>query len=222
MLGDAVTPAKYHFIRNNDRVSERAMRKDPQGWKLEIEGEVNSSKTFTLAELQGMKTVTYRVPIECGGNGRGRFDPSPRGNQWMYGAIGNSEWTGVPLRELLNAAGLKNSAVYTAHYGEEPILGDRPPFSRGVPIDKAMEEHTLVAFKMNGEDIPAVHGYPVRLVVPGWYGSTSHKWLTKIVIRDREHDGRGMTGYSYRMPKYPVRPGDRPPEEDMVVGGPGW
>ncbi len=220
LMGDAVTPVKRHFIRNNDRVSERALRKDPQGWKLEIEGEVNNKVSFTLDQLQGMNTVTYRLPIECGGNGRAYFDPPPRGNQWKNGAIGNSEWTGVPLRELLNAAGLKSSAVYTGHYGEEPILGDRPPFSRGIPIDKAMEEHTLVAFKMNGEDIPAVHGYPVRLVVPGWYGSTSHKWLNRIVIRDREHDGRGMTGYSYRVPKYPVAPGARPPEEDMVVGGP--
>ncbi|WP_018233010.1 sulfite oxidase [Thioalkalivibrio thiocyanodenitrificans] len=217
LLADAVTPAKRHFIRNNDMISDRAMRKDPQGWKLEIEGEVHNTVSFSLDDLKGMRTVSYRVPIECGGNGRARFDPSPRGNQWKYGAIGNAEWTGVPLAELLKAAGLKDTAVYTAHYGEEPILGDRPRFSRGIPIEKAMEPHTLVAFQMNGHDIPAAHGYPVRLVVPGWVGSCSHKWLNKVVVRDREHDGRGMTGYSYRMPRYPVRPGDRPPEEDMVV-----
>ena len=220
LMKDAVTPIKNHFIRNNDLVSERAIRKDPQGYKLEIEGEVNKKVSFTLDQLQRMKSVTYRLPIECGGNGRAHFDPPVRGNQWRYGAIGNSEWTGVPLAELLKEAGLKSSAVYTGHYGEEPVLGDRPPFSRGIPIDKAMEKHTIVAFKMNGQDIPAAHGYPVRLVVPGWYGSASHKWLSKIVIRDVEHDGRGMTGFSYRMPKYPVRPGERPPEEDMVVGGP--
>ncbi|MFN2349721.1 MAG: sulfite oxidase [Thioalkalivibrio sp.] len=217
LLKDAVTPAKYHFIRNNDQISEKAMRKNAQGWKMEIEGEVNQKVSFTLDQLQGMKTVKVRAPIECGGNGRALFDPSPRGNQWKYGAIGNAEWTGVPLGELLNQAGLKSSAVYTGHYGEEPVLGDRPPFSRGITIEKAMEPHTIVAFQMNGHDIPAAHGFPVRLVVPGWMGSASHKWLNKIVIRDREHDGRGMTGYSYRMPKYPVAPGERPPEEDMVV-----
>jgi DMSO/TMAO reductase YedYZ molybdopterin-dependent catalytic subunit len=217
LLKDAVTPAKYHFIRNNDMISERAMRKDAQGYKLEIEGEVNQKVSFTLDQLQGMKTVKVRAPIECGGNGRARFDPAPRGNQWKYGAIGNAEWTGVPLGELLKAAGLKDTAVYTGHYGEEPVLGDRPPFSRGITIEKAMEPHTIVAFQMNGHDIPAAHGYPVRLVVPGWMGSASHKWLNKIVIRDREHDGRGMTGYSYRMPMYPVAPGARPPEEDMYV-----
>ncbi|SIT70539.1 sulfite dehydrogenase (cytochrome) subunit SorA apoprotein [Ectothiorhodosinus mongolicus] len=220
LLKDAVTPIKHHFIRNNDLISSRAMDRNPQGWRLTIDGEVNRTTHFTLDQLQSMRTVTLSLPIECGGNGRAFFDPPVRGNQWKRCAIGCSEWTGVPLRELLNAAGVKDTAVYTGHYGEEPILGNRPPFSRGIPIDKAMEEHTIVAFKMNGEDLPAVHGYPVRLVVPGWYGSCSHKWLNKITLRDREHDGRGMMGYSYRMPAYPVAPGARPPEEDMVVGGP--
>jgi DMSO/TMAO reductase YedYZ molybdopterin-dependent catalytic subunit len=220
LLGDAVTPTKRHFIRNNDLIPPQALQRDAQGWSLTIDGEVHREVTIGLDELKQMKTRSLVLPIECGGNGRAFFDPPVRGNQWKHGAIGCSKWTGVPLRDILEMAGVKDSAIYTAHYGYEPILGDRPPFSRGVPTDKAMEEHTMVAFQMNDEDIPAVHGFPVRLVVPGWYGSCSHKWLTKITMRDVEHDGRGMTGYSYRIPKYPVRPGERPPEEDMVVGGP--
>ncbi|QKT03158.1 sulfite oxidase [Ectothiorhodospiraceae bacterium 2226] len=219
-MGDAVTPYAKHFVRNNDLVPEEAFAKNLQGWSLTIDGEVHNELKLSLDDLKRMKTKKVVAPIECGGNGRAFFDPPVRGNQWKHGAIGASEWTGVPLRDILRQAGLKNSAVYTGHYGYEPILGDRPRFSRGIPMDKAMEEHTIVAFQMNGEDIPAVHGWPVRLVVPGWYGSASHKWLNRIWIRDREHDGRGMTGFSYRMPKYPVRPGERPPEEDMVVGGP--
>lgn len=220
LLGDTITPINRHFIRNNDLIPPQALQRDAQGWSLTIDGEVQRAITIDLDELQTMRTVSLVLPIECGGNGRAFFDPPARGNQWKHGAIGCSKWTGVPLRDVLERAGVKDNAVYTAHYGYEPILGDRPPFSRGLPIDKAMEEHTIVAFRMNDEAIPAVHGFPVRLVVPGWYGSCSHKWLTRITLRDVEHDGRGMTGFSYRMPQYPVRPGELPPESDMVVGGP--
>ncbi|WP_019024762.1 MULTISPECIES: sulfite oxidase [unclassified Thioalkalivibrio] len=220
LLEDEVTPASRHFIRNNDLIPQQALDRDPNGWSLKIDGEVHEELEIGLDDLKSMDSKELVLHIECGGNGRANFDPQPRGNPWDRGAVGNARWTGVPLKDILERAGVKDSAVYTAHEGYEPILGDRGPFSRGVPIDKAMEEHTIVAYQMNGEDIPAAHGFPVRLVVPGWYGSCSHKWLTNITLRDQEHDGRGMTGYSYRMPKYPVAPGERPPEEDMKVGGP--
>lgn len=217
-LDDAVTPIARHFVRNNGNVPERANRKDPQGWSLTIDGEVHRPLKITLDELKSMPSVTHPLLIECGGNGRSFFDPPVPGNQWKHGAIGCSRWTGVPLRHLLERAGLKDKAVYTAHYGEDPALsGTKEPISRGVPIAKAMEEHTLVAYGMNGEDIPALHGYPVRLVVPGWIGSCSQKWLTRIWIRDRVHDGEKMTGTSYRMPTYPVAPGAKVPSKDMAI-----
>ncbi len=221
-LDDEITPFARHFVRNNGLVPERAEKANPQGWSLTIDGEVQKPLKITLDQLKKMPSETYALMIECGGNGRALFNPPVRGNQWKHGAVGCAKWTGVPLAHLLREAGLKSSAVYTGHYGEDPALsGNKPPLSRGVPINKAMEEHTLVAYAMNGADIPAIHGYPVRLVVPGWVGSCSQKWLNRIWVRDREHDGPKMTGASYRVPSYPPKPGAKVDNKDMLVAM-GW
>jgi len=217
LLNDDITPIERHFVRNNGLVPQRALKQDPQGWALTVDGEVHKTLKLTLDDLMQMPSVTYQACIECGGNGRANFDPPVRGNPWDRGAIGCSEWTGVRMRDVLEHAGLKDSAVYTGHYGEDPPLGSAPPFSRGIPIDKAMEEHTLIAYKMNGKSIHPQNGYPVRVVVPGWVGSASEKWLTRIWIRDKVHDAHKMTGYSYRIPEYPVAPGTRPPKEVMKI-----
>ncbi len=217
LLDDEVTPSERHFVRNNGLVPERAEKRDPEGWKLVVDGEVHKSLELSLADLMKLPAVTFPALIECGGNGRGLFDPKVRGNQWRQGAVACSEWTGVRLADVLKMAGLKPSAVYTAHYGEDPPIGQAKPFSRGVPIDKAMEGHTIIAYRMNGKDLEPLNGYPVRLVAPGWIGSCSQKWLTRIWVRDRIHDSDKMTGYSYRVPAYPVVPGKIPPKEDMVI-----
>ena len=219
LLDDDVTPIEKFFIRNNGNPPDATA--DPKAWKIRIDGEVNQPLELTLGELESrFKPVSYQLQLECGGNGRSFFTPEARGNQWGVGAVGNSEWTGIPLKDVLQAAGLKPTAVYTAHYGADTHLsGDpnRPTISRGVRIDKAMEQHTLIALRMNGQPIPNIHGGPVRLVVPGWPGSTSHKWLTRIWIRDREHDGPGMTGASYRVAKVPMVPGGKTPNANLVV-----
>ena len=122
--------------------------------------------------------------------------------------------------DVLKAAGLKPSAVYTAHYGADPTLTgstETPTISRGVPIAKAMDDNTLIATRMNGQPIPLIHGGPVRLVVPGWAGSLSTKWLKRIWIRDKEHDGPGMGGFSYRVPRKPIVPGSKGDEKDMAI-----
>jgi DMSO/TMAO reductase YedYZ molybdopterin-dependent catalytic subunit len=217
-LDDEVTPNARHFVRNNGLIPQRAEKRDASGWSLKIDGEVHKPVSVTLAQLKAMPAVTYALAIECGGNGRGLFQPPVRGNQWKQGAIGCARWTGVPLGALLREAGLKPGARYTGNYGEDPPLsGTKVPISRGVPIEKAMEEHTLVAYAMNGEELPAIHGWPVRLVVPGWIGSCSQKWLNRIWIRDREHDGEKMGGASYRVPTYPPRPGAKVDNKDMAV-----
>lgn len=217
LLNDDVTPTERHFVRNNALVPARAEAQNPRGWALTVDGEVHKPLKLSLEELMQMPSATYQACIECGGNGRANFDPPVRGNPWDRGAIGCSEWTGVRLADLLKRAELKDSAVYTAHYGEDPPIGSAKPFSRGIPIDKAMEAHTLVAYKMNGKPLHALNGYPVRIVVPGWVGSASEKWLTRIWIRDKVHDSDKMTGYSYRNPAHPVPPGSRPPEEVMKI-----
>jgi DMSO/TMAO reductase YedYZ molybdopterin-dependent catalytic subunit len=212
LLNDDVTPNDRIFIRNNGIVPD-AFAGDPNNWSLTIDGEVNAPLKLTLGELkQKFKPVTYAMQMECGGNGRAFFEPKASGNQWTNGAISNARWTGVRLKDVLQAAGLKSTAVYTGHFGADPHLsGDttKPAISRGVPITKAMEDHTILAFAVNGGPIPQVNGAPLRLIVPGWPGSTSQKWLNRIWIRDKEHDGQGMTGTSYRVPINPMVPGDK-------------
>jgi DMSO/TMAO reductase YedYZ molybdopterin-dependent catalytic subunit len=158
--------------------------------------------------------------VECGGNGRAYFQPGASGNQWTVGAVGCPEWTGVRLADVLKAAGVKSSAVYTGHYGNDVHLSgdtEKVVISRGVPIEKAMEPDGIIAWAMNGESVPALHGFPLRLVIPGYPESVSEKYLTRIWVRDKVHDGSKMTRYSYRLPARPVAPGTEVPESDMEI-----
>jgi DMSO/TMAO reductase YedYZ molybdopterin-dependent catalytic subunit len=213
LLDDDVTPFEKFFIRNNGQIPPQ-IAGDRLAWRVQIDGEVNTPLTLTVGELESrFPQVTLRLQMECGGNGRSFYVPETRGNQWGNGAISCGEWTGARLRDVLNAAGVKPSAVYTGHYGADPHLSgatDRPSISRGVPMVKAMEEHGLIATRLNGQPIPHIHGAPVRLVLPGWPGSVSQKWLTRIWVRDRVHDGQGMGGTSYSVPIAPMVPGGRP------------
>ncbi len=220
LLDDAVTPVNRHFVRNNGLVPPSAYGGDAGDWTLTLDGEVHEPQTFTLETLKRFDTVTLALQIECGGNGRAGYHPPAKGNQWTFGAVGCAKYTGVRLRDLLKEAGLKDSAVYTGYYGSDLHLSGDPnkvPISRGTPIDKAMEEHTLVAWAMNGRPLAPLHGFPVRVISPGWPGSTSIKWLRRIWVRDHEHDGPKMTGYSYRVPRYRVPPGAQVPEADMKI-----
>ncbi|HZF75850.1 MAG TPA: molybdopterin-dependent oxidoreductase, partial [Acetobacteraceae bacterium] len=153
LLDDAVTPADKFFIRNNGQVPE-PVTGDPRAWKIRIDGEVNTPLELTVGELEArFPVVTRQLQMECGGNGRMHFQPQARGNQWGNGAISNAEWTGVRLRDVLQAAGLKPGAVFTGHFGADPHLsGDtnRQAINRGMRIDKAMDEDTLIVFRMNG------------------------------------------------------------------------
>ncbi len=221
LLDPDITPTKHFFIRQNGLMPQTARNQDAAGWTLTVDGEVENPLTLSIDDLKArFETVTQQLWLECGGNGRSFFRPGASGNQWTLGAVGNARWTGVRLADVLNAAGLKPSAVYTAHYGNDMHLSGDPNkvvISRGVPIEKAMGPECMIAWEMNGEPVPPIHGFPLRLVVPGFPGSASQKFLNRIWIRDREHDGPKMTGYSYRMPAYPVAPGTEVPEEDMVV-----
>jgi len=221
LLDDDVTPSSRHFVRDNGIMPEMAQKMDASGWTLTVDGEVERPLTLTLDELKRrFKPVKLRLQLECAGNGRASFNPPAKGNQWTVGAIGNSEWTGVRYRDVLAAAGVKKGAVYTGHYGHDEHLSRDPtkvPISRGVPIAKAMEEHSILAYEMNGEPVPKYHGFPVRIVCGGWAGSVSHKWLKRIWVRSQVHDGPKMMGHSYRMPRNPVAPGSEVPEANMEI-----
>lgn len=219
LLDDPVTPSDRFFVRNNGLLPDQM---NVETWTLTIEGEsAEQKKTYTRSELKSrFKHHTLQLTLECGGNGRNEFSPPAKGNQWSVGAVGCPEWTGVKLKDVLNDVGIRSNAVYIGYYGKDVHLsGDRGKvvISRGVPIRKALEDESLIAWAMNGEDLPPVNGYPLRLVFGGWPASTSGKWLHKIVIRDKVHDGPKMGGTSYRIPKYPVAPGTKVPEEDMKI-----
>lgn len=209
LLDDDTTPIAKFFIRNNGQIPEPFT--DAEKWQLKIEGEVEKPLTITLAELKTRFTPhSFRMVLECGGNGRSFYQPAARGNQWTNGGAGCAEWTGVRLADVLKAAGLKGSAKFTGHYGADPHLsGDtsRDAISRGMPIEKALEPHSLIVWAMNGEPLPHIHGGPLRLVVPGWPASLSSKWLNRILVRSTPHDGQGMGGTSYRIPTVPIVPG---------------
>ena len=209
-LDDDTTPAEKFFIRNNGNVPEAT--RDPERWTLSIDGEVDHAVALSLGEIKAkFPFVTQRMVLECGGNGRSFFSPVAEGVQWHHGGAGCAEWTGVRLRDVLQAAGLKDGARFTGHFGADPALPGElaPPISRGIPIAKALDPNTLLAFGMNGKPLLPVHGFPLRIVVPGWVGSVSHKWLTRILIRKDRHDGTLMDPWSYRVPKNPVLAGDQ-------------
>jgi DMSO/TMAO reductase YedYZ molybdopterin-dependent catalytic subunit len=221
LLDDEITPIERHFVRNNGHLPERAEKRDLTDWMLTVDGEVEKPLKLTLAELQSsFKHVTRALVIECAGNGRAAFNPPASGNQWTLGGVGCATYTGVRLGDVLRAAGVKKSAVYLAYESEDAHLSRAPgkqAISRGVPIAKALDEHSLLAWAMNGEPLPTLHGWPLRLVVPGWPASASGKWLRRLWVRDREHDGEKMTGHSYRMPKFPVAPGTKVEAADMAI-----
>jgi DMSO/TMAO reductase YedYZ molybdopterin-dependent catalytic subunit len=218
LLDDAITPTNRHFIRNNG-VPPAEM--DAATWQLTIDGMVDNPMTLSIDDLRNQfEVVTMALTIECGGNGRAAFNPPAKGNQWTLGAVACSKWTGVRLKDVLEKAGVQDGVVYTAHVGADTHLSgdpDKLPISRGLPIDKAMTDNVLIAFEMNGDALHPQNGAPLRLVVPGWPGSCSQKWLTRIYLRDQVHDGPKMTGTSYRVPNRPVAPGEDVDKADFVI-----
>ncbi|WP_438963261.1 sulfite oxidase [Winogradskyella sp.] len=219
LLDDKITPNSSMFVRNNGLVPENI---DAKKWTLTIDGEsVKNKKVYTLNELKTkFSHHTYQLTLECGGNGRSEFDPPAKGNQWTVGAVHCASWTGVRLRDVLEDAGIKSNAVYIGFHAIDQHLSMDPSkeaISRGCPISKAVQDETLLAFKMNGEDIPLVHGYPLRLVAGGWPASVSGKWVNRISIRDIVHDGAKMTGTAYRVPCETVAPGEKVKDENMCI-----
>jgi len=219
LLDDKITPNSSMFIRNNGKTPENI---NIDEWNLVIDGEsVKSKKTYTLNDLKTkFKKHTYQLTLECGGNGRSEFNPPAKGNQWTVGAVHCASWTGVRLRDILEDVGVKNDAVYIGFHAMDTHLSGDPskePISRGCPMAKALQDETILAFQMNGKDIPLIHGYPVRLVAGGWPASVSGKWINRISVRNKEHDGTKMTGTAYRVPAYPVAPGEKVKDEDMRI-----
>jgi DMSO/TMAO reductase YedYZ molybdopterin-dependent catalytic subunit len=209
LLDDDITPVARLFARNTGAMPALGPA-EIAAWTITIDGFVRNPRAWTVPDLkQEFATVTETAVIECAGNGRAFF-PDPAGVVlWRYGAVGCVNWTGVRLADLLRACGVLPQAVYTGHYSPDIYLnGSGPAISRGLPIEKALAPETLVAFAMNGEPLPVLHGGPLRLVAPGYPGSSFQKWLIRVEVRDRVHDGERMGDGHYKMPRIPLRYGE--------------
>lgn len=203
LLDSFITPIEHFYVRTHLPVPPAV---DPAAWRLTVEGEVTAPVMLGLNDLRAMPAVTLTSTLECAGNGRAFFRPQVAGIQWGRGAVGTARWTGVRLKDVLTRAGIRPSGRFVLASGADRPLGTMPEFIRQVPAAKAMHPDTLLAYEMNGVPVPQVHGAPVRLVVPGWEGAYSIKWLNRLRVVEREFDGFWVAT-AYRYPTKRVAPG---------------
>jgi DMSO/TMAO reductase YedYZ molybdopterin-dependent catalytic subunit len=209
-FADYITPIEHFFVRTHVYVPAV----DLNEWRLKVEGEVATPQTLALDDLKKLPAVELISVVECAGNGRRFYDPPVPGAQWSTGAVGNARWRGVRLADVLKRAGIKNSAREVLFDGADVPLGVMPDFQRSIPVKRALDLHTLLAYEMNGETLPVKHGFPLRVVAPGWASDSWVKWVTSIRVLDKESDGFWMKS-AYRRPPHPVAPGTAVPADQM-------
>jgi len=196
LLGGVVMPNAHFYVRNHFQIPNL----DPTTFRLTVGGLVERPLSLSLRDLHNMRSQSVIVTLECAGNGRTLFDPPIEGEKWNLGAVSTAEWTGVPLVEVLDRAGIRTGAREVLFRGADggQMEGHSGPirFERSLQLDHARDADLLLAYAMNGEPLPIQHGYPVRLVVPSWYAVASVKWLTEIELIDRP-----FSGY-YQVDKY--------------------
>ena len=190
-LREFVTPHEKFYVRCHFPVPQI----DPATWRLRVEGAVGQSCELTLEELRSLPRHTIPATMECAGNGRSHLEPKVKGVAWDIGAVGNAEWSGVLLRDVLGQAGLKSDAREVVLEGADRGAIKEPPrppseihYARGVPLEKANAD-VLLAFEMNGAPLTPEHGFPLRVVVPGWFGMASVKWLQRVVVTTEPFSG---------------------------------
>ena len=212
LLDSYITPIEHFDVRSHMPVPAQL---DAAAWSLKVGGEVNSPVSLSLDEIKKLPAVTITMTLECAGNGRGFFDPAVAGIQWEKGAVGTARFTGARLSDVLKRVGVKTTARNVEMHAADRPPGTMPAFVRQVPMAKAMHPDTLLAYDMNGQPIPAVHGFPLRAVVPGWEGAYSLKWLTTLNVLDKDSDSFWVaTGYRY--PTRRVAPGAAVDAKDMA------
>jgi DMSO/TMAO reductase YedYZ molybdopterin-dependent catalytic subunit len=198
-LDGFITPTKSFYVRTHFPVPKI----DKNQWRLRIEGEVEKLLELSYEDLLKLESRKIPATLECAGNNRNLLEQKVKGVQWGLGAVGNAEWTGVPLSILLERAGVKPSAREVILEGADGGKVDDPKgpadgvkFARSIPLSKARD--VLIAYKMNDVDLPPEHGFPVRAIVPGWYAVASIKWLERIIVTDEPFAGYYQTlDYAY-------------------------
>jgi DMSO/TMAO reductase YedYZ molybdopterin-dependent catalytic subunit len=217
-----LTPNSRFFVRSHfgppptETVSEA-------NWQLRVSGLVEGSHEFTLKDLRQMESVTVTTVVQCSGNGRAFHRPKVPGVQWERGAVGNAQWTGVRLRDVLAKAGVQVGARHVQFQGaDRPVKASVPLFVRSIPVEKALHPDTILAYEMNSRPLPLLHGAPLRVITPGWMADSCIKWLTEITVQANEAQGYYMQT-AYRHPTRPVTPGeaiaagDLKPVDEMIV-----
>src|ERR1700730_5410816 len=209
---DWITPVDRFFVRCHTYFPERVNLSD---WRMKIDGVVNQPLTLTMDDLKTLPRVELVGVLECAGNGRSFYQPRVAGTQWAFGSVGNGRWAGVRFRDVLQQAGLKDSAKEILLDGSDSPLGTMPKFQRTLTVQKALDPDTLLAFEMNGQPLPDEHGYPLRLIAPGWAGDSWVKWLRHIEVLDHEFEGFWMKT-AYRHPTHHVEPGAAVAASELV------
>jgi len=186
-----VTPIGLHYLLTHYDVPDVA----PDGWRLAIGG-----LELSLDDLRARPVAEHTVTMECAGNGRARLEPRPVSQPWLLEAVGTARWRGTPLAPLLAEAGIPDGTVEVLFTGLDRGIegGDEQAFQRALPLDEAMRDEVLLAYEMNGAPLPPQHGFPLRLVVPGWYGMTNVKWLSRIEFLAEPFSGYQQS-WSYRV-----------------------
>jgi len=192
-----ITPVGLHYLLIHFDIPAV----DPGSWRLDVGGAVGSPLSLSLEEVRARPQISVPVTMECAGNGRAGVSPHVVSQPWVLEAVGTAEWTGIPLRGLLEEAGLTDEAVELVFEGLDSGIdgGVEQHYARSLTIEQAMADDVLLAHTVNGDPLPAQHGFPLRLVVPGWYGMTNVKWLARIDVLDHVFDGyQQSTGYRFR------------------------
>jgi DMSO/TMAO reductase YedYZ molybdopterin-dependent catalytic subunit len=189
-----VTPVGLHYLLIHYDVPAV----EPDAWRLTVRGE--RELELSLDELRGRHAAEHTVTMECAGNGRARLEPRPVSQPWLLEAVGTARWRGTPLAPLLEEAGVPDGMVEVLFTGLDRGIegGDEQAFQRALQLDEALRGEVLLAYEMNGAPLPPQHGFPLRLVVPGWYGMTNVKWLSRIELLDEPFAGYQQS-WSYRV-----------------------
>ncbi len=210
-----LTPSERFFVRSHfGPPAADAVR--PDTWRLTVKGLVKDGLSLSLEDLRQFETIRMTAVLQCSGNGRAYHRPKASGVQWERGAVGNAQWTGVRLRDVLQRAGLKPQGLHVQLQGaDRPAVATVPLFTRSISLAKALHPDTLLAYEMNGRPLPLLHGAPLRVITPGWMAESCTKWLTEITVRTDESPGYYMQ-QAYRMPETSIQSGSGLPGTAMI------
>jgi DMSO/TMAO reductase YedYZ molybdopterin-dependent catalytic subunit len=193
-----ITPLGLHYLLIHYDIPAV----DPRRWRLELDGHLARPLSLSLTDLQQRETVTVPVTMECAGNGRARLQPRPVSQPWLTEAVGTAAWTGTPLASLVREAGVGEGAVEVLFTGLDRGVegGIAQAYQRSLPVSEALEGEAILAWGIGEGPLPPQHGFPLRLIVPGWYGMASVKWLQRVTVLDRPFDGyQQARGYRIRQ-----------------------